>query len=107
MTELELEILKGQLIDRLVAVTDASGTHMSIFLTIISAYLVVAYIVVTKLTKLQVPIATSINAVAYAVEAWILFSYNRAIGRTAKQLLAINPNLALGSLENSPVNLTR
>ena len=35
MTELELEILKGQLIYRLVAVTDASGTHMSIFLTII------------------------------------------------------------------------
>lgn len=51
---------------------DAIGTHISILLTIISAYLIASYLVGRKLTSLQVSVATSIYIVAYIFEAIIL-----------------------------------
>jgi hypothetical protein len=58
---------------------DAIGTHMSIYLTIVSAYLIAAYLVGRKLTSAQVTVATSIYIVAYIFEAAILAALFRSM----------------------------
>ena len=57
---------------------DAIGTHISIYLTIISAYLVASYLVGKKLTTPQVSVATAIYIIAYVFEALILAALFRS-----------------------------
>ena len=62
------------------ALADGLGTHISIYLSIISAYLICSYLVADKLTTLQVSIATGVYLVAYVFQALILVAYVRRIG---------------------------
>jgi len=79
-----------------IAMGDGLGIHISIYLTIISAYLVVSYLVADKLTTLQISIATGIYIVAYTFQCIILISYFRAISMAAVALNEMNPELGAG-----------
>ncbi len=61
------------------AQSDALGTHIAIFLTLVTAYLVVAYLVGTKLTRAQVSVATSIYLIAYIFESIIMMAIFRSV----------------------------
>ena len=69
-----------------IALGDGMGTHISIYLTIISAYLVVSYLVAAKLTTLQISIATGIYVVAYTFQSIVLISYFRSLSMAAAAL---------------------
>jgi hypothetical protein len=79
-----------------IAMGDGLGIHVSIYLTIISAYLVVSYLVADKLTTLQISIATGIYIVAYTFQSIVLISYFRAISMAAGALNELNPELGAG-----------
>jgi len=72
-------ITQAELLLIMIGQVDAIGTHISIFLTIISAYLIVSYLVGRKLTSLQVSVATSIYIVSYIFEAIILAGLYRTM----------------------------
>ena len=98
MTEMELFIQKNQLSQLLASLSDALGTHISIYLTIVTGYIIVAYLVGTKLTRLQVAIATGIYFVAYIFESLILTTIIRTIGKQSSQLLLLDPAVAIGMM---------
>jgi hypothetical protein len=98
MTEMELFIQKNQLSQLLASLSDALGTHISIYLTIVTGYIIVAYLVGTKLTRLQVAIATGIYLVAYIFESLILTTIIRTIGKQSSQLLLLDPAVAIGMM---------
>ena len=98
MTEMELFIQKNQLSQLLAWLSDALGTHISIYLTIVTGYIIVAYLVGTKLTRLQVAIATGIYLVAYIFESLILTTIIRTIGKQSSQLLLLDPAVAIGMM---------
>ena len=72
-------VSQGELILFINAQVDVIGTHISIFLTVVSAYLVISYLVGDKLTRPQVAVATSIYIVAYVFESIILAGLFRAL----------------------------
>ena len=99
----ELEVMDDQIQNSIyqiqtmaIAMGDGIGIHISIYLTIISAYLVVSYLVADKLTTLQISIATGIYIVAYTFQCIILISYFRAISMAAVALNELNPELGAG-----------
>jgi hypothetical protein len=98
MTEMELFIQENQLSQLLASLSDALGTHISIYLTIVTGYIIVAYLVGTKLTRLQVAIATGIYLVAYIFESLILTTIIRTIGKQSSQLLLLDPAVAIGMM---------
>jgi hypothetical protein len=98
MTKMELFIQKNQLSQLLASLSDALGTHISIYLTIVTGYIIVAYLVGTKLTRLQVAIATGIYLVAYIFESLILTTIVRTIGKQSSQLLLLDPAVAIGMM---------
>jgi hypothetical protein len=98
MTKMELFIQKNQLSQLLASLSDALGTHISIYLTIVTGYIIVAYLVGTKLTRLQVAIATGIYLVAYIFESLILTTIIRTIGKQSSQLLLLDPAVAIGMM---------
>lgn len=71
-------VTRAELIPIMIGQLDAIGTHISIYLTLISAYLVASYLVGKKLTNLQVSVATSIYVVAYIFQALILATLFRS-----------------------------
>tara|TARA_B110000977_G_scaffold201835_1_gene299112 strand:+ start:4199 stop:4513 length:315 start_codon:yes stop_codon:yes gene_type:complete len=82
----------------LASLSDALGTHISIYLTIVTGYIIAAYLVGTKLTRLQVAIATGIYLVAYIFEFLILTTIIRTIGKQSSQLLLLDPAVAIGMM---------
>ena len=79
-----------------VAMGDGMGTHISIYLTIISAYLIVSYLVADKLTTLQISIATGVYVVAYSFQCIVLIAYFRALSKAASRLKELSPELGAG-----------
>ena len=79
-----------------IAMGDGMGTHISIYLTIISAYLIVSYLAADKLTTIQISIATGIYVVAYTFQCIVLVSYFRALSMAAKALTELSPDLGAG-----------
>ena len=70
---------QAELFQIIIGIVEAIGTHLSIYLTIVSAYLVVAYLVGKNLTRLQVSVATFIFVVAYTFEALFLTVLVRSV----------------------------
>ena len=93
MTEFETRSLATDVAQLMTALTDTLGTHSAIFLTLISGYLVVAYLAGTRLTRLQVSIATSIYLVAATYEGLFLATAFRGLFLARERLLELNPSL--------------
>ena len=77
MTEYEKADLDSAQFDRLVDLIDVLGTHLTIYLTLISAYIVVAYIVGAKLTRLQVSLVSVLYFAATLFEALLIVALVR------------------------------
>ncbi len=58
---------------------DVLGTHLSIFLTLISAYLVVSYMVGAKLSRAQVGMISVLYSAAALVELLLIVAITRGI----------------------------
>lgn len=88
MTEYEQESLRQETLQSVMALADVQATHVSIYLTIVFAYIVVAYIAGSKLTKFQLAIATFIFVGACLWELMMITSLGQGaaiIGRTIMQ----------------------
>ena len=94
MTEFETRILATDTAQLMAALADVLGTHAAIFLTLISGYLVVAYLAGAKLTKLQVSIATAMYFVAATYEGLFLVSVFRAMASARETYLKLNPSFS-------------
>ena len=94
MTEFETRILVTDTAQLMTAMADVLGTHTAIFLTLISGYLVVAYLAGAKLTRLQVSIATSMYVVAAAYEGLFMASIMRAMALARESYLKLNPSFS-------------
>ena len=94
MTEFETRILATDTAQLMAALADVLGTHAAIFLTLISGYLVVAYLAGAKLTKLQVSIATAMYFVAATHEGLFLVSVFRAMASARETYLKLNPSFS-------------
>ena len=70
---------QAELFQIIIGLVENIGTHLSIYLTIVTAYLVAAYLVGKNLTRLQVSVATFIFVVAYIFEALFLTVLFRSI----------------------------
>ena len=94
MTEFETRILRTDVAQLMTALSDVLGTHTAIFLTLISGYLVVAYLAGAKLTRLQVSIATTIYIVAAAYEGLFMASIFRAMALARESYLKLDPSFS-------------
>lgn len=79
MTEYEIADLAAAQFDRLAVLLDVLGTHLSIYLTIISGYLIVAYAVGGKLSRLQVWIVSALYFAAALFEALLIAGVSSSI----------------------------
>lgn len=89
-------VTKAELLLITIAQVDALGTHISIYLSVVSAYLLTAYLVGKKLTTLQVSVATFVYIIAYLFEALLLMVMSRTLGNSMKsyseRYSVINPS---------------
>ena len=92
----EISLTLYQIQTLAVAMGDGLGTHISIYLTIISAYLIVSYLVAEKLTALQISIATGIYVVAYTFQSLTLVSYFRALSMASEAINALDSEMGAG-----------
>lgn len=80
---------------------DAMGTHISIYLTVVSAYLAISYVVGKKLTNLQISIATAIYITAYVFESIVIFAiFNSAIFALEKYQ-ELNPSASASVIQST------
>lgn len=79
MTEYEIADLAQAQFDRLVVLLDVLGTHLSIYLTIISGYLVVAFMVGKKLTRSQVGLISILYLAATIFEALLIVAMSKSM----------------------------
>jgi len=91
MTDRELETIQT-----VMAIADVQSTHISIYLTIIFAYIVVAYVAGAKLTRLQLALATFVFVAACLWELMMITTLGEgatAIGREVMQSAEVKPLL--------------
>lgn len=79
MTEYEIADLAQAQFDRLVVLLDVLGTHLSIYLTIISGFLVVAYLVGNKLSRSQITMISLLYLAATTFEALLIMAMSKSI----------------------------
>ncbi|MFQ3322949.1 MAG: hypothetical protein ACI90U_000765 [Pseudomonadales bacterium] len=101
MTEMELFIQTNQISQLLVSSTDTLGTHTSIYLTIVTGYILVAYLVGAKLTRPQVTIAAAIYLVAYIYEYLLITVLTRGLTIQSANLMALDPTLPVGMMQQA------
>ncbi len=77
LSEYEKQDLEAAQFDRLIAMVDVLGTHLTIFMTLISAYLVVAYMVGAKLTRPQVTLVSALYFCATLFELLLVIAITR------------------------------
>lgn len=77
-------VTKAELLLIMIGQADALGTHISIYLSVVSAYLITAYLVGKKLSTFQVSVATFIYIIAYVFEALFLIGMSRMLVNTVK-----------------------
>lgn len=82
MSEIELETLQA-----VMAMADVQATHVSIYLTIVFAYIVVAYVAGEKLTKLQLGIATFVFVAACFWELLMITAIGEGAARIGRPLM--------------------
>jgi hypothetical protein len=91
MTGPELETIQT-----VMAIAEVQSTHISIYLTIVSAYIVVAYVAGERLTRLQFALATFVFVAACLWELMMITTLGEAatvIGREVLQSSEVKPLL--------------
>lgn len=86
MTEFEISVVKLSLGDLLSSSIDNLYTAISIFLTLVSAYLISIFVADVKLSKLQFGIATALYSLAYLLVSLALFANTEAAMFVSKKL---------------------
>jgi hypothetical protein len=94
MTEYELESLRQITIQSVMSTSDVLATHISIYLTIIFAYIAVAYIAGSKLTKLQLIITSAVFIAAALWELLMIITYSQSVVTLGAELLAANSEIS-------------
>ena len=87
MTEYELESLRQGTLQSVMAIADVQATHVSIYLTIVFAYIVVAYIAGSNLTRFQLAIATFIFVAACLWELMMITTLGQGATEVGRELL--------------------
>lgn len=93
MTEYEIADLAAAQFDRLVVLLDVLGTHLSIYLTIISGYLIVAYVVGGKLSRLQVWMVSALYFAAALFEALLIAGLTSGIIDMISYLVTVDEKI--------------
>ncbi len=86
MTEFEIEVIRHQIIERIVLTQELSATHVAIYLSVVSAYMVVAFVAGKKLSRTQVSIATIAFVLANLMESALIRGTSLAALRNAREL---------------------
>ncbi len=74
MTEYEIESLRQATLQSVMAIADVQSTHISIYLTIVFAYIVVAYVAGEKLTRFQLSIVSFVFVAACMWELMMIIT---------------------------------
>jgi hypothetical protein len=96
MTEFEAAILRNDAVGNILMMGDGIASHIAIYLTLISGYLIAAFLAGNRLSKVQVSIATALYTLAYLFSSLILLAYFRAAGRAIDHYLTLNPAAGVG-----------
>lgn len=102
MTEYEIESLQQATLQSVMAIADVQSTHISIYLTIVFAYIVVAYVAGEKLTRFQLSVVTFIFVAACMWELMMITSLGAgavAVGAELLQSGDANPPLSNSARE--------
>jgi len=100
MTEYERADLDSAQFDRLVNLVDVLGTHLTIYLTLISAYIIVAYAVGGKLSRLQVSLVSVLYFAATLFEALLIVALVRGSVHMMSYLGEIDQTLSQAIITN-------
>ena len=96
MTQYELESFRQETLQSVMAIPDVQSTHVSIYLTIVFSYIVVAYIAGSNLTRLQLGLATLIFVATCLWELMMITMLGESatvIGRERMQFSEVQPPL--------------
>ena len=96
MTEYEVAILRNDAAGNILMMGDGIASHIAIYLTLISGYLIVAFLAGNKLSKVQVSIATALYTLAYLFQSLMLLAYFRAAGRAIDYYQTLHPTAGVG-----------
>lgn len=78
MTEFELESLRLSTIQTVMSMADVQSTHISIYLTIVFAYIVVAYVAGSQLSRFQLSLVTFVFVAACFWELMMITTLGQA-----------------------------
>lgn len=96
MTEFEAEILRNDVAGNILMMGDGIASHIAIYLTLISGYLIAAFLAGDRLSKVQVSIATALYTLAYLFQSLILLAYFRTASRSIGYYQTLNPTSGVG-----------
>ena len=96
MTEFEIAIIKLDLIANIMAMGDGIASHIAIYLTLISGYLIAAFLAGKRLSKVQVSISTALYTLAYLFESLMLIAYFRGTSNAIDRYRAMDPDSGVG-----------
>ena len=96
MTEFEAAILQYDVAAIIMMMGDGIASHIAIYLTLISGYLIAAFLAGNRLSKVQVSIATALYTLAYLFQTLMLFAYFRAAGRAIDHYQTLVPATGAG-----------
>lgn len=87
MTEYEIESLRQANLQSVMALADVQATHVSIYLTIVFAYIVVAYIAGAKMTRFQLGLATFLFVAACLWELMMITSLGTGASTIGREII--------------------
>jgi len=90
MTEYELITARETILQSLTGISEVQASHIAIYLTLIFAYISVAYIAGSKLTRLQMILATAVFLLASTREVIAIALLGVAISEKYGQLEKFN-----------------
>ena len=96
MTEFEAAILRNDVAANILMMGDGIASHIAIYLTLISGYLIAAFLAGNRLSKVQVSIATALYTLAYLFQSLLLLAYFRAASRNIDYYQTLNPDAGVG-----------
>jgi hypothetical protein len=96
MTEFESAIYRNDVAANILAMGDGVASHIAIYLTLISGYLIAAYLAGDKLSRIQVSIATALYTLAYTFQSLVLLAYFRSAGRQIDYYRSLDSSAGIG-----------
>lgn len=96
MTEFEAAILRNDTAANILMMGDGIASHIAIYLTLISGYLVAAFLAGNRFSRVQVSIATALYTLAYLFQSLLLLAYFRAASRAIDYYQTLYPTAGVG-----------